>query len=62
MHLWEFVKSSSLVREYWRWRMKDASRGVTRESESFTLFLSCLADARAHGFDIEAHEFVVITE
>ena len=62
MHVWEFVKSPSAVREHWRWRLKDGSSSITHESPSFTLFLNCLAHARAHGFDIAAHELVVIAE
>ena len=62
MHVWEFVNSPSAVREHWRWRMRDRSYTVARESMAFTLFLNCLADARAHGFDITAHEFVVVSE
>jgi hypothetical protein len=50
------------VRENWRWRVRDRTYIVSQESSSFTLFLNCLADARAHGFDIAAHEFVVISE
>jgi hypothetical protein len=50
------------MRQHWRWRMRDRTCTVSQESTAFTLFLNCLADARAHGFDITAHEFVVISE
>ena len=62
MHVWEFVNSPSGTREHWRWRQKDPRQRVLLESRTFTLFLSCLADARTHGFDLGAHEFSVVNE
>src|SRR4051812_46842101 len=61
LHLWEFIHSPSSVREHWRWRRKDSLRNILLESAGFTLFLSCLADAREHGFDMAAHEFRVVS-
>jgi hypothetical protein len=50
------------VREHWRWRKTDDVNAVLLESAGFTLFLTCLADAREHGFDMAAHDFRVVAE
>ena len=62
MNAWEFVNKLHSSRDHWRWRKKDARDGVVVESTAFPLFLSCLADARLHGFDLTVHAFSVVNE
>jgi hypothetical protein len=49
------------VREYWRWRKKDAQQAIG-ESSRFALFMECLSDARNHGFDFTSHAFHLVEE
>lgn len=62
MNVWEFVNRLHCSRDHWRWRQKDAHDNVVRESTPFPLFLSCLADARLHGFDLAIHPFALVNE
>jgi hypothetical protein len=62
LNAWEFVNRSQSSRDHWRWRKKDAHKNIVFESTSFPLFLSCLADARLHGFDLTVHSFLLVNE
>lgn len=62
MNAWEFVNNLYGTRDRWRWRQKDAYDNVILESTPFPLFLSCLADARLHGFDLTLHAFSLVNE
>jgi hypothetical protein len=62
MNAWEFVNNLQSSRDHWRWRKKDAHHNVVLESTPFPLFLSCLADARVHGFDLTEHGFALVNE
>ena len=62
MDVWEFVHAASGVRDDWRWRNKDARHNVIRESSGFALFVTCLAEARDHGFDFAVSTFQVVEE
>lgn len=62
MELWEIVHSRSGAPDPWHWRQKDAARELFRQSSGFGSFVSCLADARAHGLDFTAHVFRVVQE
>ena len=61
MNAWEFVNKLQGARDHWRWRRKDGDDNVV-ESTPFPLFLSCLADARLHGFDLTVHRFSLVNE
>lgn len=62
MNAWEFVNDAGRSRDHWRWRKKDTHHNVLVESTPFALFLSCLADARLHGFDLAVHAFSLVSE
>ena len=62
MNAWEFVNKLHGSRDRWRWRRKDTHANVVLESTPFPLFLSCLADARLHGFDLTVHVFSLVNE
>jgi hypothetical protein len=62
LNAWEFVNRLHGVRDRWCWRRKDADNGIVVESTAFPLFLSCLADARLHGFDLTVHPFSLVNE
>jgi hypothetical protein len=61
LHTWEFIHEPSGVREYWRWRKKDAHK-LIQESSRFTLFMKCVEDARIHGFDFSVDQFQLVAE
>jgi hypothetical protein len=62
LNVWEFVNKFQSSHDHWRWRKKDARDNVVVESTPFALFLSCLADARLHGFDLTIHPFSLVNE
>ena len=62
MNAWEFVNNLQSSRDHWRWRRKDIENNIVLESMAFPLFLSCLADARVHGFDLTVHAFALVKE
>ena len=62
MHRWEFVHAPSNGRDHWRWRQKDRSDTILGESLPFPLFLTCLSNAREHGFQVASHDFRIVKE
>lgn len=62
MNAWEFVNKLHGSHHHWQWRKKNANDDIVVESTPFPLFLSCLADARLHGFDLTLHPFSLVNE
>jgi hypothetical protein len=62
VNAWEFVNNIHGACDHWCWRRKGANDEIVVESTPFPLFLSCLADARLHGFDLALHPFSLVNE
>jgi hypothetical protein len=60
--MWEFIHSVCGGLDCWQWRCRDKSDDVVARSDRFPLFVSCVADARLHGLDLEVHSFRVVQE